>query len=283
MVLPALVLMMAYVLYPLATVVWTSFLTFDTLTGPGQWVGLQNFQQVIQSDLFVPSLLRSLYYTIANILIQTLGGFGVALLLNSTFRGRSLARGAILFPFIVPAVVVSLIFSYLFNDLVGLANYALIASHVIREPLGWLASPSMAMNTVVAISVWRFMPFMIVLFLARLQTLNSELIEAARTDGANGLQVLRHVVLPWMLPTIIVVVLLRTIGSFNEFETPFLLTQGGPADRTLVLPVLIRILLLDNQDPGRAAAVAVLMIGIVGIAAAVYFFIYRRSESALTG
>lgn len=281
MVFPALALMLGYLLYPLVIVASSSLMSFDTLTGPGRWVGLQNYQAVFASDLFVPSLQRSIYYTAANIVVQTILAFGIALLLNGAFPGRGLVRGSILFPFIVPAVVVALIFSYLFNDLVGLVNYVLIEARILKAPLGWLDSPSMAMNTVVAVSVWRFLPFMTVLFLARLQTLNTELLEAARADGATALQALRHVILPWMLPTIIVVVLLRTIGSFNEFETPYLLTQGGPDDRTLVLPVLIRILLLDNQDPGQASAVAILMLGIVAMAAAIYFVFYRRSERTL--
>jgi ABC-type sugar transport system permease subunit len=273
--------MVGYVVYPLYSVVSSSFMDFPTLAGAGTWTGLANYQWLIDGGLFVPALGRSLYYTFANIILQTIIGFGIAVVLNAKLPGRNFARGAILFPFIVPGVVAALIWGYMFDDLTGVVNYVLLSLHIIKEPLGWLSGIKTAMNTVIVISIWKFMPFMIILFLARLQTIPTDMLEAARVDGANWLQIFRNMILPWMLPVVLVAVMLRMIWSFNEFDMPFLLTQGGPDEATLVLPVLIRQLLLDQLSPGRAAAVSTIMILILVLFGILYNIVYRRAEKVL--
>jgi multiple sugar transport system permease protein len=273
--------MLFYVLYPLWIVISSSFENFSTLTGSGTWAGLDNYRWLLEGQLFLPALSKSAYYTITNVILQTVLGFLIALLLNLSLPGRNIARGAILFPFIVPGVVAAIIWGYLFDNLTGVVDYVLISVHIITEPLGWLASPSTAMNTVVAISVWKFEPFMIILFLARLQTVPTDMLEAARVDGANLLQIFRYLILPWMLPVVLIAVMLRTIFTFNEFEMPYLLTQGGPLDATLVLPVMIRQLLVGSLSPGRASAVSAVMIGILVILGVGYMLIYRRTERSL--
>lgn len=281
MVLPAMTLTVLYVAYPLWTIVSTAFMSFDTLTGPGRWVGLLNFRWLLSGDFFLPALGRSLYYTLASVVLQTVFGFAMAMLLDAALPGRGIARSSVLLPLVVSAVVTALVFAFVFAPLNGIVNYLLMSSHLITEPLAWLSSPRSAMNSIILVSVWKYSPISIILFLARLQTLPIEVLEAAKTDGANPWQLFRYIVLPWMAPILLVVVLLRTILSFNEYDIPFLLTQGGPGSSTLVLPVLIKILLLDYQAPGRAAAVAAVMIAILAILSAVYFVMYRRAESAL--
>ena len=280
MLLPALIVMLAYVLYPLWTMVTGAFMEQDSLSGPQHWAGLNNFNGLIFREEFIPSLGRSVYYTVSNIVTQTVLGFLIALLLHSSLPGRNIARGMILFPFIVPAVVAALIWHFLLDDLVGVVNYLLISGHLVKEPLGWLSSPDDAMNAVVMISVWKYIPFMIILFLSRLQTVPVEMLEAARVDGANPFQLLRHIVLPWMAPVIVVAVMLRTIFSFNEYDIPYLMTQGGPLDRTLVLPILIRQLLLQELQVGPAAAVSLLMLIVLVACGLGYWYFYRLGERA---
>ena len=281
MVAPALGLMLFYLIYPLWVVLSSSFQDFTTLTGPGTFVGLDNYRWLTEGQDFLPAFGRSVYYTVTNVVLQTVLGFAIALLLNMKLPGRNIARGAILFPFIVPGVVAAIIWGYLLDDLTGVVNYVLISAHIISEPLGWLASPKTAMNTVIGISVWKFEPFMIILFLARLQTVPTDILEAARVDGANSLQIFRYLILPWMMPVVLIAVMLRTIFTFNEFEMPYLLTQGGPLDATLVLPVLIRQLLVQNLSTGRASAVSGVMIAILVVLGIGYMLIYRRTERSL--
>ena len=280
MVAPALSLMVFYVLYPLWVVVSSSFMSFSRLAGPGTWVGLDNYRWLIEGQQFLPALGKSVYYTVANIVLQTILGLLIAVLLNLSLPGRNLARGVILFPFIVPGVVAAFVWNYMFDDLTGVVNYVLLSTHVLKDPIGWLSSPATAMNTVVAISIWKYEPVMIILFLARLQTVPTEIVEAARVDGANALQLLRYVVLPWMLPVVMIAIMLRTITMFNEFDLPYLLTQGGPLSSTLTLPVVIRQLLVGSFSPGRASAVSTVMIGFLVLFGLLSVALYRRAERA---
>lgn len=283
MVLPALSLMTVYVLYPLYQVIVGSFMQSYTLGAAPHWVGLGNFQEIFAGSAFLPALGRSLYYTGGNIVLQLILGLGFALLLNQNLPGRNIARGAVLFPFIVPAVVAALIWTYALDPLTGVVNYVLMSNHFIKDPLQLLSSPATAMNTVILISTWKYMPLIIILFLARLQTIPLEVIEAARCDGANAWQVFWHVTWPWLQPVVLVAVMARTILSFNEFEMPYLLAHGGPLGTVNTLPVLVRELLNDEVDLGRAAAVSLVMMLILAVVLAGYIFVYRRGEKSLEG
>lgn len=260
MILPAAVLIVAYLALPLITAVITSLYQQDTITHARTYVGLGNFVWLAQNPLFWESLGRSIYYTAGNAILQLVGGIAIALLLHANLRGRNLVRGIILFPFIVPAVVAALVWNYMLNDMLGVVNYVLQSLHVIAQPLGAMSTPSNAMNTIVLLSSWKYVPFMVVMFLSRLQTLPLELSEAARMDGCGSWRVFTKITLPWLLPVVIVALLLRIIWSFNEFDLPFLLTQGGPNNGTMTLPLLIRYLAFDYLDVGKAAAVALIMI-----------------------
>lgn len=280
MVLPALLLMLAYVAYPLLNIIYSAFTTQATLSSPHQWVGLGNFTGYLFQQDFLPSLARSIYYTVGNIVAQTVLGFVAALVLHASLPGRNIARGMILFPFLVPVVVAALIWHFILDDLTGVASYLLMSAHIVKQPLGWLSDPGDAMNAVVAISVWKYVPFMIILFLARLQTVPVELIEAAHVDGASAARTLWHIILPYMAPVVVVAVMLRTIFSFNEYDVPYLMTQGGPDNKTLVLPILIRHMLLTDLQTGPAAAVSLLMLLVLVACGLGYWYFYRLGEKA---
>jgi multiple sugar transport system permease protein len=283
MVLPALALMSVYVLYPLYQVLAGSFMQSYTLGAAPHWVGLSNFREIFGSDTFMPALGRSVYYTVGNIVLQLSLGLAFALLLNQNLPGRNIARGAVLFPFIVPAVVAALIWTYALDPLTGVVNYVLMSNHLIHQPLQLLSSPATAMNTVILISTWKYMPLIIILFLARLQTIPQEVVEAARCDGANAWEVFFYVTWPWLQPVVLVAVMARTILSFNEFEMPYLLAHGGPLGTVNTLPVLVRELLNDEVDLGRAAAVSLVMMVILAVVLAGYIAAYRRGERGLEG
>jgi multiple sugar transport system permease protein len=281
LVLPGAGFMLLYAVYPLGVVVQSAFLRWDSIVGDGHWVGIANFQWVLSDPVFRDSLGRSLYYTVGSTGLQVILSLGIALLLNRSVRGRNIARGAILFPIIVPSVVVALIFGYMFNEVTGVVNYLLTSAKIIHSPLTWLAAPSTALTTVVLVATWKYLPFMVLLLLARLQTVPTAVLEAGLCDGCNSWQLFRYIVLPWIMPALLVAVMLRTIFSFNDYDIPFLLGQGGPADSTLVLPVLIRRLVFDEFDLGRASAATVVMLGLLIMATLVYVSLYRRGEAAL--
>ncbi len=283
MVLPALLLMTVYVLYPLYQVTVGSFMQSYTFGTAPHWVGLSNFNEIFAGGAFMPALGRTLYYTGGNIMLQLILGLAFAMLLNQNLPGRNIARGAVLFPFIVPAVVAALIWSYALDPLTGVTNFVLMSNHLIKQPLQLLSSPATAMNTVILISTWKYMPLIIILFLARLQTIPVEVVEAAKCDGAHAWQVFTNVTWPWLQPVVLVAVMARTILSFNEFEMPYLLAHGGPLGTVNTLPVLVRELLNDEVDLGRAAAVSLIMMLILAVVLAGYLFAYRRVETSLEG
>lgn len=280
---PALTLMLVWVAYPLIVLITSSTTSWVTVTTPGAFIGLDNYKLLLStSSDFAAAFGHSVYWTVGSVLTQTLFGLAIALVLNMRLPGRNIARGAVLVPFVVPGVVVSLVWGNMLNELTGVVSYLLMAAHMVKEPLPFLTSPAWAMNVIILIGAWKFTPFMIILFLARLQTVPVELVEAARCDGANPFQIFRHIVFPWILPVLVVAVMLRTIWSFNDFDIPFLLTQGGPDNSTQVIPVLIRQLLLERLDPGLAASASVLVIALLGIVGLGYLLLYRRSEAVLT-
>lgn len=281
MILPAAVLIVTYLALPLITAVITSLYQQDTITHARKFVGLGNFVWLAQNPLFWDSVGRSVYWTVGNAILQLIGGLAIALLLHAELRGRNIVRGIVLFPFIVPAVVAALIWNYMLNDMLGVINYVLQSLHIISQPLGAMSTPGSAMNTIILISTWKFMPFLIVMFLSRLQTLPLELCEAARVDGCGPVRVFTRITLPWLLPVIVVALLLRVIWSLNEFDLPFLLTQGGPLNATMTLPLLIRYLAFDYLDVGKAAAVALVMIVFLLVLSRLQFKVFHHAETAL--
>lgn len=281
MVTPALILMLVYVLYPLWQIISGAFETQLNLNAPLQWAGLQNFEAIFAGGQFVDALGLTAYYTVGEIVLQVSLGLGFALLLNLKLPARDVARGAILFPFIVPSVVAALIWTYMLNPATGLIGYVLVHFHFVSKAPQFLSDPNTAMNAVILISVWKYMPLMIILFLARLQTIPTEVVEAARCDGANRWQIFRNVTWPWIFPVLLVAMIIRTILSFNEFEMPYLLVQGGPLNSVFTLPVMIRSLINDQQSLGEASAVSLIMIAILIVVCIVYLFVYRWGEKRL--
>jgi ABC-type sugar transport system permease subunit len=208
-------------------------------------------------------------------------GTAVALLLNAPLRGRNLARGLVLFPFMIPGIVVALVFRFLFNPLSGIVMYLLTSAHLIREPIDLLGSPATALWTVIVVHGWKFTPFMIIVLLGRLQVIPEELYEAAKIDGAGRLRMFWYVTLPWLMPTLLVAMLLRTILNAQDFDVPYLLAYGGPLQATTVIPIQIRSLAFDQHDLGLATALSVCLGVVLVVSSVIYLRAYARSEAEM--
>ena len=280
-VLPSAVLLLGLAVFPFFQAAFDSLFHVDLLTRSGPFVGLRNYVTLVESPEVRGAVLRTSGWTIANVTVQTILGMAIALLLNARLRGQTLARGLVLFPYMVPAIVAALIFRFMFNDTVGVVNYLLLSSHLLREPLTWLSAPDTALPAAIAVNCWKYTPFMVIVFLARLQTVPRELYDAARIDGASSLKTFRYITLPWTLPVILIAMLLRTIWTANDFDLLYLLAFGGPLGATTTVPVEIRALAFDHQDVGLASALAVCVAIGLCLAAWVYLRAYRRSETQL--
>ncbi len=283
MIAPALLFLLALSVYPLTVAVRSSFFSIDTVSQAERYLGLGNFLAILRSGEFWHALQRSVIWTTSGVALQLVIAIAISLLLHAELKGRTLARGLVLFPYLVPAVVVALVWRFMFDPLVGVVNYVLVdVAGVISQPIAWLGDPRMAMLAVIIVGVWKYVPFMVILFLGRLQVTPLELAEAARIDGAGPVQVFRYVTWPWLIPIVMVALILRTIWMFNEFDIVYLLAFGGPVRATQTLPVLIRDTAFELQDIGRAAAVSLLMALILLPCVVGYLRLFQRGEERLS-
>lgn len=280
-VLPSAVVLLALSVYPFFQAAFDSLFHLDLFTRTGPFVGLRNYATLMASAEVRAAVGRTIVWTIANVAVQTVLGMAIALLLNARLRGQTVARGLVIFPYMVPAIVAALIFRFMFSDTVGVVNYVLLSAHLVKEPVSWLSTTATALPAAIAVNCWKYTPFMVIVFLARLQTVPRELYDAARIDGASALGTFRYITLPWALPVVLIAMLLRTIWTVNDFDLIYLLAFGGPLGATTTVPVEIRALAFDNQDVGLASALAICGALVLCVAAWVYLRAYRRSETQL--
>jgi multiple sugar transport system permease protein len=209
-----------------------------------------------------------------------LAGVGVALLLNEKILLRSLARSLILFPYFISTVVAVLVWRWLFNDLYGMLNHILIALGLIDAPKNWLGVMPNALLSLIFIGAWKYFPFVVIAVLARLQTIPTSLYEAATIDGAGAWSRFWDVTLPQLRDVLGVIILLRTIWDFKEFDLIWLLTGGGPINHTRTLPLLVYQEAFGLNQMGRASTYAVAMMAVMLVFMIAYLIIARRREQS---
>jgi multiple sugar transport system permease protein len=281
MLAPALLLLMLVLLYPSYVAFQSSFYRIQTITRQETFVGLNNYAKLLYQPDFWMAFRRSLVWTIAAISTQMVFGIAVALVLHQQVKGRNFVRGLVLFPYLVPAIVAVLTWRWIFSDTVGVANWLLVdVVGVIDQPIPWF-NPGWVTVAVVIMSLWKYLPYWALFVLARLQTMPIELHEAAQIDGATAWQRFRYITLPWIMPVVIVLLVLRSIWAFNEFDMVYLPARGGPLFETTTIPVLIRRIAWEQNDIGHAAAVAMAMLIMVAVLTNFYFWVYRRAEKRL--
>jgi multiple sugar transport system permease protein len=217
-------------------------------------------------------------YSVSTIFFQIVIGIIAALIVNEAFKGRNFVRGVILFPYVIPTVVAIILWKWLLNDQFGLVNYLLLAVGIVNEPLSWMGKDHI-MTSLILISIWEFFPFVVLSVLARMQTIQPVLYKAARVDGAGLIRRFIHVTLPQLKNVLFVVILLRSIWMFTEFDTVWLLTQGGGADKYIrTLPVYAYMRTFMYYQAGLGSALAVIMFLILIAATMIYFEMFRREE-----
>jgi multiple sugar transport system permease protein len=270
LVLPALALLCALTLYPVAYGVWISFFNKHSFFPEQNFVGLANYAAVFADEEFWRSLRLGLVYSLSTIALQLALGVGAALLLNEAFAGRGLVRAVAIFPYVVPTVVAVIIWKWLLNSQFGVVN------HLLGVPVSWMGR-DWIMVSLILVSVWQFFPFVLLAVLARLQSIPPELYEAAKVDGAGAFARFVHVTLPQLAGVLFVVVLLRSIWMFTKFDTPWLMIQGGGAETYIrTLPIYTYLRTFGYYEAGRGSAMAVLMFLMLAAAAALYFRYWRR-------
>jgi len=256
---PTALILCAVILYPLVSAIFLSFFSLYTPTLKGNWVGLANYVQVFGTRNFWAALATTAIWTLGTLFLQIVFGVAMALLLNQKILFRSLARSLVLFPYFISTVVAVLVWRWLFNDLYGILSHVLIASGIITMPVDWLGKMPNAMASLIFVGAWKFFPFVVIAVLARLQTIPEQLYEAATIDGAGAFGRFFDVTLPQLKDVLTIVILLRTIWDFKEFDLIYLLTGGGPVNNTRTLPLIVYQQAFGLNQMGMAATYAVAM------------------------
>lgn len=280
LLLPAVVLFALLILYPFGNSLWLSFNRINTMTLASSFTGLSNYREVLSSPEFWQSLVTTMVWTVGSLVLQVGLGVAVALMLHQNLWFRSLARGLILFPYLLPMVVAVLVWKWLFNDLYGVINHLLMSAGIIAMPVDWLGSMPNAMVAIILIGGWKYFPFVVLAVLARLQTIPEQLYEAARVDGASAFARFFDITLPQLRNVLAIIVLLRAIWDFKEFDLIYMMTGGGPVSSTETLPLLVYKQAFPLMQMGKAAATAMLMMAVMSLFMAVYFRARRRFEDA---
>lgn len=257
---PALVLIFGLVLYPFFYNVWLSFQGMSAKHMDAGFVGLANYTTMLSNPTYQSATIKTIIWTVGVVGGQVVVGLGIALLLNQQFKGRGLARSLMILPYTISTVVVAFIFKWMLNDLYGIVNQTLLAIGVIQEPIIFLGSAKLAMVTVTLVAIWQAVPLVVLMLLAGLQAIPHDLYDAARVDGANPVQEFWAVTLPGLAGVLQVVVILKTIWTFNWFDLIWLMTQGGPGEGTTILPVFVYQQGFRLLRFSRASAVSVTMV-----------------------
>lgn len=281
LVLPILLYLGIFILLPIAQQFLTSFSNNVVGVSSVRWVGLRNYERLVTDDDFWFSVRVTSVYMFFVVLCSLAVGLLAALLLNRAFRGRNVARSVVTIPWAFPEVPAVLVFLWMLNPSFGVMNVFARLFPGVDENLRWLSDPGLAMPLIIAISVWKVFPFISLVLLAALQAIPKELYEAAEVDGAGRLQSFRHVTLPEILPSLLLMAVLVSIFAFKQFTLIWLTTGGGPyggLTETLVLKIYQTAFRFFDLAYGATLGVAgfVIVLGLTMI----FVFVQQRQQQS---
>lgn len=272
---PAMLIILVVTLYPFLSSLWISLHKWN-LARPQEgrpFIGLQNYVDTIKDPLFLDSLEVTLMFVVAAVTLEILLAIGIALMLNRPFRGQWLVRMLALLPWAIPSVVNGIMWKWILNPSYGSLNGLLYSLGIIDNYIIWLGDPKLALAMVVVADIWKETPFIMLLFLAALQTIPRDLYEAAKVDGSSPVQSFFYITLPLVRPTLFVAVALRTIWALKSFDLIYTLTAGGPSGGTTVVGYYTYLKSFVSLQLGRGAAVAYIMT----IAVLILVILYQRA------
>lgn len=279
-VLPALILYAVFKLAPMIGGVGLSLVRWNGIDPP-QFVGLQNFERMLQDEILGIALWNNTQYALGTVVIKNVLGLFLALLINQSLRGRGIYRTALFMPVVMSFVVVGILWAWLYNNQFGLINNLLRSVGLGSIAPDWLGDPRSAMSSLIIVDVWKWYGFHMVIYLAGLQTIPTELYDAGLVDGAGRWRRFWHITLPLLRPVVVVNVTLSLMGALNVFEIPYIMTEGGPANATNVLALHIYIQSFKFYRMGYGAALSYALFVLVSIVALIQIrLMTRRGHSA---
>lgn len=277
---PALVVILSLIAFPIGYSFWLSLHRYN-LKQPGlrRFLGLDNYFELLGDPVFQNSIKVSAAFAVVVVTLTIVMSMTAALVLNETFIGRGFLRSLILLPWAMPGVVNGLMWRWIFDAKVGALNGALTSLGLIDSYQSWLTSPVAAFFIACIAEVWNILPLAVIILLAGLSTIPTEMYDAARVDRANIVQRFRHVTLPWLLHPLLVVLILMTMTSFRAFDVVYVLTGGGPGDATNVIALQTARTAFAFTDFGRGNAYAYIITMVTLLISVIYVsLLYRRGK-----
>lgn len=272
LIVPALLLVLGLVAYPFGMAIYFSLSDY-WVGSPGGFVGLQNFREVLANEIFHRTVYNSFVFTGIAVVLKAVFGLWLAMLLFRALKFKRLIRGAVLLPWVIPTALSTLAWWWMFDSLYSVVNWTAIRLGLVTAPgPNWLGIPEYAMTAVIAVNVWRGLPFFAIIVLAGLVSIPREFYEAAEVDGAGSWGAFRHVTLPLLRPVLAVVILFSTIFTFADFNIVQVLTRGGPVNTTHLFATLAYQQGLVGGNLGQGAAISLFLFPLL---AAVVFFQLR--------
>ena len=247
-ILPAVLGTLIFIVIPVFFSFSLSFVDWDLLS-PMKFVGLSNFKDVLTDSTFVQVLINTFVFAIASSVFAVIIPLVLACILNTKIRGSNFYKTAYFLPFITPMIVIAIVWQWVFDPNMGLLN------QILHTHIKWLYDVRFAMPALIAVSVWKLIGYNMIIFLSGLSTINQEVLEAAKIDGANSWQVFKNVTVPLLSPTIFFVIVITSISSFQVFDLIYVMTQGGPDNSTMVLVYSIYKYAFEYFDVGKASAI----------------------------
>ena len=277
LLLPSLAVVAFVAFYPLGRTIYQSFTNQQFLAlEPTKWIGLSNYHDLIHDTVFRDSIVTTVKFTAITVAFEFVLGLIIALVVNSSFKGRGVMRAVMLVPWAIPTVIAAQIWNWMYNDIYGVFNDLLVRLHIIGHAEAWTAQPSTALASVAAVDIWKTTPFVALLLLAGLQVIPSELYEAAAVDGANKLQQFWRITLPLLRPAILVALVFRTLDALRVFDVFYVLLGATGSKQTMAIFDQYQIVTVGNVGYGAAVSVAIFLI--VGIFVVLYVTFLRVEE-----
>ena len=273
--------MIIFSVFTVAALLFAFYLTFhewNAIQPYKPYVGLANYSAMLQDKDYLASIVNTVYYTGGSVPLGMAVGLVLALLLNLPIRFRGTFRTLYYLPVITPLVAASILWKWLYNGDYGLFNYYMLKVHLIDQPLLWLSSQNLAMPAVILMTVWMSAGFSMVVYLAGLQSIPEELYEAAKIDGAGPFARLRRITLPMLRPTTLFLLVIGIIGSFQVFTQIFIMTNGGPVEKTTTMVFFIYQAAFKFYQFGYASTLAFGLFLLLFVVTLIQLRLYRKAD-----
>lgn len=268
-ILPALIPLGIFWLFPMAEAIFMSFTDWDYMSSTYNIVGLDNYRSIFSDSMFYDALKNTVVFTLGTLVPTIAGGLFTAVLLKEKLAGSAIYKAVIFSPWVTPTVVISIVWSWIFEPQYGLANFILQLFNLPKSQ--WLQSSDTAMYAVILVTIWKGFGWAMIFYLTALERVPKELYEAASVDGAGRFQKFKSITLPLISPTTFFLTIITTIDSLKAYDQIQVLTQGGPSGSTRTILYLYYQMAFENFNIGEATAVAVVLLVIVGCLSGIQF------------